>query len=88
MATNRHITCGGYDLKEHLWDGVSLTGTSRTVNGESYILYIFEPEGFLLESQEIQNGRITEVTKDGPMRTITIKPKEGGEIIWRLNYDH
>ncbi len=46
LATNRHVSCGGVDLTQMRWAGDALTGTSRVVGGDAYVLYVSEPAGW------------------------------------------
>jgi len=46
LATNRHIT-GAFSIKENAWDAFQLilSGTSETVPGAIYSLFVYVPEG-------------------------------------------
>ncbi|MCX5762589.1 MAG: alpha-galactosidase [Gemmatimonadetes bacterium] len=46
LATNRHVSCGGVDLIQMRWADDALTGSSRVVGGDAYVLYVSEPAGW------------------------------------------
>ena len=45
VATSRHVTCGGPDLRELSWKDDALSGTSELVAGDPYEIYLNEPAG-------------------------------------------
>lgn len=46
VATNRHITQGAFDIEEMHWDEAAkiLSGTSKTVIGETYTVTVYDPQ--------------------------------------------
>jgi hypothetical protein len=86
VATNRHITCGGYDLEDARWGDNSLTGKSRVVANDPYILYISEPSGFTLKEVSIEGAKIREVEKMGGLRQISFLPIGSTLITWKVEY--
>ncbi|MHB8839874.1 MAG: hypothetical protein ACYC7F_13090, partial [Gemmatimonadaceae bacterium] len=46
LSTNRHVTCGGADLKDVHWDGSALTGVVKSVAGETLVIAVTEPPGW------------------------------------------
>lgn len=86
LATNRHISCGGFELRELAWSADTLHGVSETVAGDPYTLYIHEPESFQFESVQIEGGQLAENEKDGELRKITIVNSVGGMVKWDVWY--
>jgi hypothetical protein len=87
LATNRHITCGGYDLEEVHWGDNTLTGKSRVVADDPYILYITEPAGFTLKDTSIDGAKLLKVEKTGGLVQISFLPAECKILNWKLEYD-
>lgn len=87
LATDRHITCGGYDLEEVTWrDGV-LSGRSRMIAGETQVLYVSEPEGFVLASASCgAQAEIISSEKSESLRRIHIRAEVSGSVDWDLRY--
>lgn len=87
VATSRHITCGGYDLEDVRWGDGVLSGKSRVVANDPYILYIVEPSGFALEEASIDGAKILKVEKSGELVQIAFLPVESTSVNWKLEYE-
>jgi hypothetical protein len=87
VATSRHITCGGYDLEETDWSGTALSGKSYVVAGDTYILYITEPQGYALNQASCDGGEIQRIEKRDGLRQISILPKKNGTISWKVEFE-
>lgn len=87
IATSRHITCGGYDLEDTNWNGTSLSGKSTVVTGETYVLYVTEPQGFSLKDASCEGAEIRKVEKRDALRQISILSKENGTIPWKVEFE-
>jgi hypothetical protein len=87
LATDRHITCGGYDLEEVTWrDGV-LSGRSRMIAGETQVLYVSEPQGFVLARASCgAQAEIIGSEKSESLRRIHIRAEVSGSVDWDLRY--
>jgi alpha-galactosidase len=86
VASNRHISCGGLELKDLQWAGNILSGTSELVRGDEYIIYLHEPSNFHLASVTQSNAVLLRNEREGAMRKITFLSKEGGEVKWNVSY--
>jgi hypothetical protein len=86
IATNRHISCGGVDLKELEWDGSRLAGRSALVAKDPYILYLTEPAGYRLDKFECAGIPAAKVERDGILLRITLLPDKSGEVNWTAAY--
>jgi len=87
VATSRHITCGGYDLEDVRWGDNSLTGKSRVVADDPYILYITEPSGFTLKKASINRDEARKVEKNEGLVQISFLPTENTIITWKVEFE-
>lgn len=87
IATSRHITCGGYDLEKVAWDGTRLFGISHVVAGESTVLYLTEPEGFMLKDASCNGAEIRSIEKKDGSVQIEIVPGQNGIVSWIVEYE-
>lgn len=86
IATSRHITCGGLELKSLVWQNGILAGKSETVANDSYTLYISEPEGSVFKAFRCSGVKITGNKKSGMVRQITIVSNVSQTIDWEAEY--
>ncbi len=86
MATNRHITCGGLEVKNLRWEHNSLLGQSELVAGDPYTIYIYEPLGFTFKNFICDGAVLVENIKNGFIRTITISTTVNHLVSWELDY--
>jgi len=86
MATSRHITCGGYDLEDVRWENYVLSGKSRIVADDPYILYVTEPAGFSLKKASFNGEEIREIERKGSLAQISFLPAESMTLKWKLEY--
>ena len=86
LATSRHITCGGLELKNMEWRGDNLSGQSEVVANDSYTLYITEPSGFSFKSFSCEGVKVVENKISGTIRQITVVSTESETVEWRVAY--
>lgn len=87
IATNRHITCSGYDLEILYWDGSALTVSSHLVGGDTYILYVTEPPGYSLRSFWCgPEAEVQKTERQGRLILISIRSKKDSFISWKLQF--
>ena len=87
IATNRHITCGGYDLEDVGWDGNALTGRSRLVGGDTYILYVTDPAGFSIQSASCSEGaKVLKTERQDGLILVFIQSEKNSTISWKLQF--
>jgi len=86
MATNRHVTCGGIDVLDARWDGSALSGRSRGVKGDPYILYVTEPAGFAFEKIDVRGARLERTERGGGLLRLALMPEGDGEIAWTVKF--
>jgi hypothetical protein len=87
IATNRHITCGGYDLEALGWRNNILSGKSRLVGNDSYILYLTEPSGFAFKNASCEGADVEEIQKKGSLVLISILSKTNASIAWKAEFE-
>ena len=82
VSTSRHITQGAYDLVRCGYDGDArcLSGRSRVVAGEDYVITFRVPEGCVPEP----NPDVVGVGND--ICTLTVVPDHSGEMDWCVNF--
>jgi len=86
IATNRHITCGGYDLENVTWKNIILSGKSSVVINDIYELLVFEPSDVTFKNLSLLDGELLRNEKSGFIRTISIKPINTMVISWDIVY--
>jgi hypothetical protein len=86
VATSRHVSCGGFDLKSLTWTAGTLQGTSEIVGKDAYTLYVFEPTGFEYKGADCSGARVTAITKRGVIREITLIADANSTVTWKLQY--
>ena len=86
VATSRHVTCGGPDLRELAWKDDALSGTSELVAGDPYEIYLNEPTGFQFVEADAGGARVTGQAADGATRVIRLESERGGMVRWKVQY--
>jgi hypothetical protein len=76
LATDRHIS-GAYSIEKLEWDAENqtLTGTSKTIAGTSYSLFIYVPENYTLSKIKSKVKAVPEKIDDRAFK-LTIMPGE------------
>ncbi len=86
LATNRHISCGGLEIKDLQWKQQSLIGTSEIVANDPYIIYVHEPPEFTFKKFICNGAKLVGNIKNGSVRTITVLGKTAQTINWEIEY--
>ena len=86
LATNRHISCGGYDLDNLEWENKTLSGESLVVGGDNYIIYIHEDKDFNFKDVTLKNALLIANEKEGDVRRVTLRSADSGKVYWNVNY--
>jgi hypothetical protein len=86
IATNRHVTGGGVDLRDVRWDGGALSGRSRVTAGDPYELVLTEPAGFRLETFECGGAAPPEVLREGLFLRVRLPAGPSREIDWTAKF--
>ena len=86
VATSRHLTGGGVDLLDVAWENGALSGRSRVVANDPYVIYLTEPPGFVFESATCGGAELSGTAREGGLVTVTCLPAMSGEIEWRATF--
>lgn len=90
LATNRHVTCGGADLRDVTWSARTLRGVSEVVAGERYALYLTEVAGYGVPSVSARGAVVIGQRVVGAgarrMRVVELRSAEGGVVEWEARY--
>lgn len=86
LATSRHVTCGGPDLRTVAWRGGELAGTSELVAADPYVIWLTEPAGWRYAGATVEDARIVGTTSAGGMRAIRLISPAGGVVRWRIRW--
>jgi Melibiase len=86
VATNRHVSCGAYDLSGIDWRDGTLSGTSEVVGGDTYEIYITEPAGFTFETASVEGARLVSTARAGALRVLRIEADTNGRVTWRARW--
>lgn len=86
LATNRHVSCGGVDLEQVNWSADTLAGVSRVVSGDTYELYLTEPDGWTAASVDAPGADAAlGERRDGAVR-VTMRGAKTGLLAWRVGF--
>ncbi|MFH0990609.1 MAG: glycoside hydrolase family 36 protein [bacterium] len=86
LASSRHITCGGLEMTDVRWSGEDLAGKSMLVAGDPYVLYLSEPEGYVLQNFDSPQLKAERIERDGRMVKITLRSEKNIEMQWKATY--
>jgi hypothetical protein len=86
IATSRHVTCGGPDLRQVAWRDGELTGRSVVVADDPYVLYLTEPAGRSFVSASASGARVVSTSFSNGMRVIRLQPAASGPVEWVVHY--
>jgi alpha-galactosidase len=86
LATSRHISCGGLELRDLAWADGALRGTSQLVARDPYVVYVWEPDGAEYEGVECRGAEFQGTHKTGSVREVKILSPQAGEAQWTLRY--
>jgi len=86
LATNRHITGGGVDLVDVIWESNRMSGTSRIVGGDDYELFISIPPGYSFDRIECAGAAVLKTQRDGTVLLISLKSDQSREVAWTVSF--
>jgi len=87
LSTTRHISQGGVSLLDEKWDAGSktLSGKSKVVVGDPYVLTLHVPNGFKLAGVEV-TGEQAELANRQKTATVRIVPSATKEVAWKMTF--
>jgi len=86
VSTNRHVSCGALELKDMEWNDHTLEGVSQLIADDTYTLYIYEPEHYVMKNFNCPGATIISTEKTDNLRVITLKAHQSKEVKWAINY--
>jgi hypothetical protein len=86
IVTNRHITCGGYELDDVRWKDHILSGKSRVIKNDPYVLYVSELPGYKFKDVHCTGAKVKKIEKTGMMQKIVLHADNNGFINWTIEY--
>lgn len=86
LATSRHVTCGGPDLREVSWGDNTLSGETELVAGDPYEIYLNEPDAYRFDGVEVTGARVVSQRRGPSVRIIRLESETGGTVRWRVRY--
>jgi hypothetical protein len=86
IATNRHISCGAYDIEKLRWENNSLSAESKVVCNDTYILYLIEPENFKYNNFSCEGTEFIKTIKTRIIREVHLLSKTSNIIKWKIEY--
>jgi len=86
LATSRHVTCGGPDVRDVRWRDNALSGESILVAGDPYVLHLTEPDGYRFDGVQATGARVVGQGREGAVRVIRLESAHGGAVRWEVRY--
>lgn len=92
VATNRHVSCGGPDLKRVAWDSANATleGVSTLVGHDEYRLYLREPAGYRFTGATVTGGRVLGAERVGrgtrSLRILRLRSDTSAAASWHVRW--
>jgi alpha-galactosidase len=86
LATNRHVSCGGAEVRSLAWAGDTLRGESELVAGDTYEVYVTEVSGWRVDGVEVEGARALESRVEGGVRVVRMVSERGGRVRWAVRY--
>ena len=88
VSIDRHISQGGISLENLNYDDSTkkLTGTSRVVPGDDYVLHIYYPEKFQYKQVSLNSGICDIKTNQSNMIDLTILSTDDALITWSISF--
>lgn len=87
LSTTRHISQGGVSLLDERWDDAkkTLSGKSKVVAGDPYVLTVHLPAGFRLAGAEVA-GEKAEIANQKETGTVRTVPAATKTVEWRMTF--
>ncbi|MHC4199284.1 MAG: alpha-galactosidase [Planctomycetota bacterium] len=87
ISTTRHISQGGVSILDEEWDGRrrTLSGKSRVVVGDPYVLTVHLPDGSRLARAEIGDEPV-KIDNHKETATVRTVPSATGTVEWKMTF--
>jgi len=87
IGTTRHLSQGGVSLLDERWDGERrvLSGRSRAIQGDPYVLTVHVPDGFRLQGAEVA-GEAVKTKALARTAEVRVIPSATRTVDWRIRF--
>jgi len=87
LSTTRHLSQGGVCLMDEKWDQASniLSGKSKVVAGDPYVLTIHLPAGFKLKAAAVVGEKV-EIANQQETAAVRIVPSATKTVAWEMSF--
>ena len=87
LSTTRHLSQGGVCLMDEKWDQSSniLSGTSKVIAGDPYVLTVHLPVGFKLKAAAVAGEKV-EIANQQETATVRIVPSATRTVAWEMTF--
>ncbi|MBN1421076.1 MAG: alpha-galactosidase [Planctomycetes bacterium] len=87
LSTTRHLSQGGVSLLDERWDGDRkvLSGRSAVVIDDPYVMTVHLPDGFRLESAEV-DGTGAEIVRRREVAAVRFVPLATKTVEWKMAF--
>ena len=86
LATNRHISCGAFEIENLVWNNKQLKGSSKLVADDLYTIYIYEPAGTQFKELKSGKAQLIENTLKDNIRKISFRSTDAALLQWEISY--
>ncbi len=86
VATSRHVTGGGVDLRDVSWSDSVLTGRSQVVAGDPYEVFVTEPPGWVLTAFRCEGAEPLPATRRSGLVASGCRTSRTGDVVWRAGF--
>jgi hypothetical protein len=86
LTTNRHVTCGAYDLVDVGWKAGVLSGENELVANDTYDLYLTEPTGYHFRDASATGAEVVSARRAGALRVVSLRAPTSGRASWRIRW--
>ncbi|MCK4292613.1 MAG: alpha-galactosidase [Planctomycetes bacterium] len=87
ISTTRHISQGGVSLLDERWDNDHkvLSGKSRLVIDDPYVMTVHLPMGFRLEAAEVEGAK-AKIDNRKEIATVCVVPSATKTVEWKMTF--
>jgi hypothetical protein len=87
ISTTRHLSQGGVSLLGEKWDAdaKTLSGSSRVVVGDPYVLTVHLPDGFRVKRAQVEGEKV-QVAGQGATATVHVVPSATRAVNWKIKF--
>lgn len=87
LSTNRHLSQGAAEIEKMVWDNNILTGRSRVISNDEYILTFYIPSEYTFKKASLLNNKEITAKQNGNILEIKYTPEQTESIEWKLEFN-